>query len=235
MSTPNRYKRLAVCLAIVLAVSSTLQFAVNAAAQDESAPPPRAASPKRHGRHPGFERFNAFAERFRSGAEKGEEDLAELIELVRAWRMMKEVELSEEEALKMFKLGREMKREFGQVGEQRKRVMLGLKRLLDDPDSKDEAIKKELEKLDRLDERQRRVAREYERKMEAGLTVRQQAKLRLFKTRFEGDMRRVIEFVRRQHAGALRNGTWQGKQPPPEGHPRRPSPRRLPPEPAPAE
>jgi len=235
MSTADRYKSFAICLVIMLAAFCTLHLAANAAAQDESAPRPRVAPPKRHGRQAGFERFNAFAERLRTTAEKEEEDLAELIELVRAWRMMKEVGLSEEDTLKMLKLGREMKRQNGQIGEQRKRVMLGLKRLLDDPDAKDEAIKKELEKIDRLDERQRRVAREYERRMQAGLTVRQQAKLRLFRTRFEGDMRRVIEFVRRQHAGALRDGPRQGKQPPPEGRPRRSSPRRQPPKPAPTD
>jgi hypothetical protein len=135
----------------------------------------------------------------------------------------------------MLKLGREMKTQSGQVAQQRKRVMLGLKKLLDDPETEDKAINKEIQKLDRLDEKQRRIAREYERRMGAGLTVRQQAKLQLFKTRFEEDMRRLIEFVRRQHAGALPNGPRQGKQPPPAGRPRGPSPRRHPPKPAPTD
>jgi hypothetical protein len=235
MSAPNKYAVLAVCLAMTLATLYTLQCAANAAAQDESAPPPGAAPPKRHGRQPGLERFNAFAQRLRTRADQGEEDLTELMELVRAWRMMKEVGLSEEEALNMLKLGREMKRQIGQLGEQRKRVMLGLTKLLDNPDAKDESIKKELQKLDRIDERQRRIAREYERKMEAGLTVRQQAKLRLFKTRFEGDMRRLIEFVKRQQAGAVRDAPWQGKQPPPPSRPRRSPPRLQPPKPVPTD
>ena len=229
MSTANRYGALAVCLAFILATLCGPQLAVNAAAQDKPVQPARrVAPPQRHGRQAGFERFNAFAERLRTRVNEEEEDLAELIELVRAWRMMKEVGLSEEEALKMLKLGREMKTQSGQVAQQRKRVMLGLKKLLDDPETEDEVIKKELQKLDRLDERQRRIAREYERRMGAGLTVRQQAKLRLFKTRFEGDMRRLIEFVRRQNAGALRDGPRQGMQPPPAGRPRGPSPRRQP-------
>lgn len=230
MLKANRYGVLAVFLAFILLALCAPESAVNADTQEEPVEPSRRVEPpQRHGRHEGFEgfeRFNAFAQRLRTRAKEEEEDLAELIELVRAWRMTKEVGLSEEEALKMLRLGREMKQQSGQVAQQRKRVMLGLKKLLEDPNAEDETIKRELQKLDRLDERQRRIAREYEQRMGAGLTVRQQAKMRLFKARFEGDMRRVIEYVRRQHAGAMRDGPRPGKQPPPEGPPRGPHQRK---------
>jgi len=236
MLTANRYRSLAICLAFVLATLCAPQFPVNAATQDKPVQPPRRVAQKQRRRPQArWDRFNEFAQRLRVRAKEEQEDLAELIELVRAWRMMKEVGLSEEQALKMLKLGREMRKQSGQVAEQRKRVMLGLNRLLNDPDAKDGAIKKELEKLDRLEEKQRRIAREHDRRMRAGLTVRQQAKLQLFKTRFEGDMRRVIEFVRRQQAGALRDGPRHGRQPPPPDSPRGPSMRRQPPEPAPTD
>lgn len=224
-----------VCLAVMLAIVCVPQFAANAAAPAKPVTQPSVAQKHRRRTQARWERFNEFAQRLRIKAKEEEEDLAELIELVRVWRMMKEVGLSEEQALEMLKLGREVKKESGKVAEQRKRAMLGLRRLLDDPDTSDQAIKKELEKLDDLEERQRRIAREHDRRMRAGLTVRQQAKLQLFRTRFEGDIRRVIEFVRRQQAGALHDGPRHGRQPHPPGPPRGPKMRRQPPEPPPTD
>ena len=222
MSTANRYRPLAVRLAIMLVMLCAPPFAVNTVAQDRPVEQPEVAPPQRHGRQGGFERFSALAERLRTRAKEEEEDLAELIELVRAWRMMKEVGLSEEEALNMLKLGREMKRQSGQVAQQRKRVLLELGKLLDDPDAEDEAIKKQLDKLERINERQRKLVSDYERKMLDGLTVRQQAKFQLFKTRFERDIRRLIELVRWKQPGAHRDRSWERRRPPAAGTHMRP-------------
>ena len=188
----NRYRSFLRCLAAIVAIVCAPQLAVQAVAQDRPVPEPRVTPPQRHGPPRGIERFRSFAERFRGG-ERDEDDLAELIELVAAWKMMKEVELSEEQTLKMLKLGREMREQGGKIKKQRERLLRELNKLLDNPDAKNEAIARQLQKLEHMDERRRRLVREYERKMRSGLTLREQAKLLIFKTRYEGEMRRRIE------------------------------------------
>ena len=224
----SKYRRFVTCLATTLALFCVLQLAGKALAQDSPDPEPGAAPAWRHGAPPGLDRFHRFADRFRDGAQKNKEELAELIELVRAWRMMKEVGLSEEETLRTLKLGREMKGQAGKIRKQREHALRELKKLVDDPGAKDEAIAKQLQNIERIDDRQRKLVREYERRMRSGLTVRQQAKRELFKTRFEGDLRRHIEHIRRQHGGALREKRREGRHPP--AAPTRPG--SMPPSPA---
>jgi hypothetical protein len=201
-------------LATALAFLGALQVAREACAQQPPEPEPGVAPVPHHGPPPGLERFQEFAERFRDGAHKNKEEIAELIEVVRAWRMMKEVGLSEEQTLAALKLGRELKTHAGKIRNQQEQALRELKKLLDNPDTKDEAIAKQLQKIEQLDERHRRVMRDYERRMRSGLTVRQQAKRELFKTRFEGDLRRHIEHIKRRHATTPRERPHEGGQPP---------------------
>jgi|GEM_PF-6517261 len=218
------------CLITALAFLCTLGLTREACAQQRPEPEPTDAPVWRHGPPPGLERFQEFAKRFRDGAHKNKEELAELIEVVRAWRMMKEVGLSEEQTLAALKLGRELKAHGGKIKKQREQALEELKKLLDDPDTKDAAIAKQLRRIEQLDERHRKLMRDYERRMRSGLTVRQQAKRELFKTRFEGDLRRHIEHIRRRHRTMPHGRQWEGKQPPgepsePDAPPPTPGPR----------
>jgi len=201
-------------LVTALAFLCMLEVAREACAQQPPEPEPPDAPLRRPGPPPGFERLRESVQRFRDGAHKSKEELAELIELVRAWRMMKEVGLSEEQTLAALKLGRELKTHVAKIKKQRERALQELKKLLDDPDTKDAAIAKQLDRIEQLDERHRKLMRDYERRMRSGLTIRQQAKRELFKTRFERDLRRHIEHIRRQHETMSHRKQWEGKQPP---------------------
>jgi hypothetical protein len=206
-------------LVTALVVLCALEGAREACAQQPPEPEPGDTPLWRHGPPPGFERFQEFAKRFRDGTHKNKEELAELIEVVRAWRMMKEVGLSEEQTLAALKLGRELKTHAGKIKKQREQALHELEKLLDDPDAKDAAIAKQLQRIDQLDERHRKLMRDYERRVRSGLTVRQQAKRELFKTRFEGDLRKHIEYIRRRHRTVPHGKQWEGKQRPPAPSP----------------
>jgi hypothetical protein len=119
-----------------------------------------------------------------------------------------------------------MKQEAAKIGKHREEAERELRKLLEDPETEDELILEKLKALRSFGGEYVALRREYEAKMVEGLTVRQRAKLELFKSRFEKDMRRLIHRVGRGRGG--RDRGFRGRK-----FLRRDWGRGLPPEPPP--
>jgi len=214
------YRLFVASLMILVAAYSAPQFTGGAAAQPTSTEESRVAPPKRPMPPREEDRFRQFVERHRD-TKLNKENLTQLIELVRAWRMMQEVGLTEEQSLKFLHLRREMKEQAGKIAKQRERAQRELKKLLDDPQAEDATIARQIETLERIEEKGHALFREHEKKMLSELTVRQQAKLKLFKIGFERDMRGLIEHIKERHERAARERPRGRRQPHPPGVPDR--------------
>jgi len=198
----NRHKLWLTSGVTVVAICLAVQLTGQAIAEEKPdrprpepgfAPPPLSPGPPGLPQGPG--RFDAFMGRH-LGSDMDKKDVEELLHVVRAWRMMKEVGLTEEQTLKFLNLERKMKEESAKLGKEREQVQRDLLKLVEDPKSDDAAITKQLQALEQLEQKQLEVLRESDQKMRGDLTVRQRAKLKLFRVRFERDMRRLIEHVR---------------------------------------
>ena len=209
-----RYKPFIVCLATLLAICFAAKFASEAQAE-RSRTQERESAPKESSiRHREFERFRQFARRH--GVEDmSEEDIHEIVELVRAWKMMKEVGLAEEESLRFLDLRREMREKAAEIAEQREQVQETLEELVGDPEATDDEIARRLKALEGIEERDTALRRQYEKRMVEGLSVRQRAKLKLFTSHFDRDVRRrLIQRIRERREGrsqGRRRGSSEGR------------------------
>jgi Spy/CpxP family protein refolding chaperone len=208
----GRCRPFAVCLAIVLAVCFTA--CVAAEAQRER-PEGRGRESEREERtipRDEWEGFREFARRH-GGKDVREQEIPEIIELVRAWRMMKEVGLTEEESAKLFGLRREIRRKAAELAEQRERARDELRKLVDDPQTTNEAIAAQLKALEKIEERRAALRSERESTMPERLSVRQQAKFKLFSYHFDRHVReRLIQHIeeRREREREDRPGERRG-------------------------
>jgi len=184
----GRCRLFTVCLAIILAVC----FAVCLAAEAQR------ERPEGRGRESArdeWEDFHEFARRH-GGQDLRELEIPEIIELVRAWRMMEEVGLTEEESVKLLNLRRQIRHKAAELAEQRERARDELKELLDDPQSTDDAIAAQLKALENIEEERAALRRERNRTMPEGLSVRQRAKFELFRYHFNRHVReRLIRYI----------------------------------------
>ena len=211
-----RYRPFIVCLATLLAICFAAKFASEAQAEHSRAQERESAPRESSIRHQEFERFRQFAKRH--GVEDmSEEGIGEIVELVRAWRMIKEVGLAEEESLRFLDLRREMREKTAEIAEQREPVQDTLEELVGDSEATDDEIAKRLKALEEIEERDTALRRQYEKRMVEGLSVRQRAKLKLFTSHFDRDVRRrLIQRIRER-----REGRSQGRRRGSEGRPER--------------
>lgn len=182
-----------VCLAIILAVCFAACLAAEA---QRERPEGRGQESERDE----WEDFHEFARR-RSDKDVREQEIPEIIELVRAWRMIKEVGLTEEESVKLLALRREIRNKRAELAEQRERARDELRKLVGDPQSTDDVIAKHLKVLEKLEESCAALRRERENTMPGRLTVRQRAKFELFRYHFDRHVReRLIRYIEERRA-----------------------------------
>ncbi len=217
----GRCRPLALCLVIVLAVC----FAVCLAAEAQRERPEgrgREAEPEERSiPREEWEGFGEFARRH-GGKDVREQEIPEIIELVRAWRMMKEVGLTEEESVRFLDLRREMREKRAELAEQRERARDELRELVDDPQSTDDAIAKQLKALQKIEESRAALRRQHEKTTAEGLSVRQQAELRLFRYHFDRHVReRLIQYIEERRDEREREDRPRERRGPRDGRGRR--------------
>lgn len=152
------------------ALGLILIFAVNAGAQ----PPGRYGqrSPK-----PGSEEMQAF-------------------ESIKLWRMTQALDLSEEQAAKIFPKLHALQKERRQFRQNYRRIMQELAALVRDPRGDENQIIKKIKELDKTEKTFRELERKNEEEIKALLTPIQQAKFILFKEKFERDLRQILREMR---------------------------------------
>jgi len=176
--------------------------------RSEGLPRPPARGPMGRGQMP-----PEIAQRF------GTEDINELIEVVRVWRLSRELELTEEQALKLL-ISNDKHREATQkMRQQQQRLITELRKAVREG-GKREATEDILEKIDALDERRVRAELDHQQQMLDGMNIEQKAKYYLFRSRFDQDVRKLIgQIMQKRHAAG------RTKLPGPGGPPAGPRPR----------
>ena len=136
-------------------------------------------------------------------------------EAIKLWRMTQALDLSEEQASKIFPKLHQMQKERRQFRQNYRLMVQDLAALVRTPDVKDNFILKKIEEIEKVEQSFREQERKGREEIKAILTPLQQAKLMLFQERFDRDLRAILREMREQ----------RGPLPP-----RHPSPK-MPPEP----
>ncbi len=147
-----------------------------------------------------------------------------LIETIKIWKMTEALDLSEDQAAKLFpKLSQleASRREF----HRRQRLLRDeLAELLKQRPLRDQDVKTRLDELDRTEADFKGRELVIRGEFRSILSLEQQARLALFEERFETEMRRTIQDLRQRRQGFFPYGSGQGLGPPPPVRNRPPLP-----------
>jgi Spy/CpxP family protein refolding chaperone len=127
----------------------------------------------------------------------------ETIETIKIWKMTEALQLSEDQAIKLFpKLTRlaASRREFHR---RQQTLREELAELLRQRPAREVEIKRKLEELDRSEIDFRSLERAVRGELQSILSLEQQARLALFEERFEAEMRRTIYDLRQRRQGLV--------------------------------
>jgi len=130
-----------------------------------------------------------FIDRFRN-----EEDIRELIEVVRVWRMSRELHLSEKQALKLLMISDKHREAVGEMRDQKRRVVDELREALEQGQSGSE-LETLIGRIDEIDLRMVRAEGEYHKQLLDGLSSEQKARFYVFRRRFDRDVRETIRHI----------------------------------------
>ena len=130
-----------------------------------------------------------FRERFRS-----EEDIRELIEVVRVWRMSRELDLSEEQALRLLMITDKHREAIGEMRDQKRRVIDELREALDEGKSGSE-IETLIGRVDEIGVRMAHAEGEHHKQLLDGLSPEQKARFYVFRPQFDRDVRETIRRI----------------------------------------
>jgi hypothetical protein len=125
----------------------------------------------------------------------------ETIETIKIWKMTEALQLSEDQAIKLFpKLTRlgASRREFHR---RQHALREELAELLRQRPAREVEMKRKLEELDRSESDFRSLERAVRGELQSILSLEQQARLALFEERFEAEMRRAIHELRQRRHG----------------------------------
>ena len=137
-----------------------------------------------------------------------------LIETIRIWKMTEALNLTEEQAAKLFPKLTQLdasRRDF----QRRQNLLRGdLAELLKQQPLRDQEVKTKLEELERADADFRGRERAVKNELRSILSLEQQARLALFEERFDMEMRRTIQDIRQRRQGLSPYGPGQRFKPP---------------------
>jgi hypothetical protein len=127
-------------------------------------------------------------------------DPKELLEQVMMARISKELALDDDQAVLLVKRFSEYREQMSVMRKKRFETMKDLKQVVKDT-AKDEDLKAKLDTLIALDEESSLARKELFESLSSGLTEWQRARLYIFLTEFEGDMRRYLQRARERYQG----------------------------------
>ena len=133
-----------------------------------------------------------------------EEEPRRLIETVRIWRMTQELDLSEEQILQFFPKLKNLEDMERHRAETKAKVIRELDELLKADKPSLPALQKKMAEVERVDEEFDKKAAKVKDEIKSVLSVEQQAKLLVFRFKFQREMRDIIREIRghpRRHSG----------------------------------
>lgn len=176
-----------------------IPFCTAAASAEEASPAPDKKSDER--REDGDRRSGGDRERFPFAEElkdMSESDARELVETYRLTRLTEILDLSEEQTVVMVRQFREFREERDALMKHRFQLLKELKEVM--KTTKDSAqIEEKIAALSDAELKMSDLRRETFKKTGENLTSEQRAKLFIFMSEFEGDVRRMIYQIRQRH------------------------------------
>ena len=137
-----------------------------------------------------------------------------LIETIKIWKMTEALDLSEDQAAKLFPKLKQVEASRLEFHRRQRLLRDEIAELLRQQPLREVDIKRRLEELERTEADFRGRERAVRGELQSILSLEQQARLALFEERFETEMRRTIQDLRQRRQG-LRPGPGPGFGPPP--------------------
>ncbi|OIN97904.1 hypothetical protein COY52_08770 [Candidatus Desantisbacteria bacterium CG_4_10_14_0_8_um_filter_48_22] len=125
------------------------------------------------------------------------EELREMLETLRVWKMTKALELTEEQSLKIFPRMNEIEKAREAAGKVRAQAAEELKKMVNSPAGPDrEKISEKLAGIEKAESELRSKEEKFREEIKSLLSPVQQAKLVIFLKDFEEDVKRMVAEVR---------------------------------------
>ena len=129
----------------------------------------------------------------------------ERLELIRLWRLIDELEITEEQSLKLFPVWSKHQRTIRDEQEKRRIVEEELEKLLERETVSDSELLEKIDALRALERRESELTTAFHKQLEDVLSVRQQAHFALFERRFRRDLRGIVKQFRDLDGDSRRN------------------------------
>jgi len=129
------------------------------------------------------------------------EELRERIEMIRMWKLVETLDLTEEQSMKFFPLMNEYDSARDEYGMEQKRLIERLDEELKSQEPDEKELQAILDSLSEIREKQFAEETEYYNQVKGILTVEQQAGLLVFKRDFAEEVRRLIEMGKERGPG----------------------------------
>ncbi len=133
-----------------------------------------------------------------------------LIETIKIWKMTEALELSEDQAAKLFPKLTQLEISRREFYRRQQLLRMDLTRLLKQRPFRDQDIKTRLDELDRAEDDFKGRERAVKAELRSILSLEQQARLALFEERFEAEMRHTIQDLRQRRQGLVPYVPGQG-------------------------
>ena len=124
------------------------------------------------------------------------EDVREILETMRMWKMTKALELTEEQSLKIFPKIYEFEKIKEEFGKKKLEILIELEKILKDNNPDQAKISEMLDAMDKIESDIRAQEDKFKDELKAMLSPVQQAKFYIFMKNFEEDVKRMIAEVR---------------------------------------
>ncbi|MCP2518894.1 hypothetical protein NLC26_02920 [Candidatus Aminicenantes bacterium AC-708-M15] len=125
-----------------------------------------------------------------------EEEIRRHLQIFRMWEMTKALDLTEEQASKIFPILNRLEKEKAELNRRIGEKIRDLRELLREEKLNSNLIKEKLDKIKDLKKQIQKIDSEIEKLLEDNLTIEQQAKYILFSIRFMKDLREKINRAR---------------------------------------
>ena len=129
----------------------------------------------------------------------------ERLELIRLWRLIDELEITQEQSLKLFPVWSKHQRTIRDELESRRIVEEELEKLLERETVPDSELLGKIDALRAFGRRESELTTTFHKQLEDVLSVRQQAQFALFERRFRRDLRGIVKQFRDLDGDSRRN------------------------------
>ncbi len=131
-------------------------------------------------------------------AQPPETEPRKLIERIKIWTIIDELDLNEDQIAKFLPKFKENQKNEHEFFEKRMQKISQLNDLLRNPKTTDDKLKTKVEEIEQLQAEFKKKQEASLKEMHSILTIRQRAKLLVFLEQFEKKLRRIIEEIRKR-------------------------------------